>query len=431
MGTCSVKITSASIWSFVIFIFSPTAWISFGVVEVSTNSRIGYLKLALFFGVLGFSLFPWGDGYERFKVFNKSEYFDLLGFLEFGLLQGDILFYMVSFTLKHMGIPYQFIQMIFVFTGYFLVFVSLQRLLVSFSQKDRLLVLFLILMLINFTSLSNNMRYMLGTIFFLHAVLLRECHHKNTRAYFWFILAGFTHFYAFVLLLMYATLFIASNTLKRNKLILIFIFSFIFMFFSSYIVTLVATLLSSGDGFIERKIASYLLGSDGLITKMVSSPSQIIFNSLLQIPLLMLVAFFYRYGDFNCKSTRFFLLFFSFCLSILYFYSTYMRFSYFCLLYGVFLMVRHWHLFKGKKYFLSCFIVFSFLYGSLHLIYFKRIIKHDNISYINDVSLCVIASPIFMIGNCLYSFDDIYNGNKNFRIMKAGSIERTMEVISK
>ncbi|MEX5881400.1 hypothetical protein AB6G95_16825 [Proteus vulgaris] len=58
-----------SLISIIIFILNPTLWFSFGIFSTSNNSRLNFFLLAFFLGIIGFSIFPWGDGYERFLAF--------------------------------------------------------------------------------------------------------------------------------------------------------------------------------------------------------------------------------------------------------------------------------------------------------------------------------------------------------------------------
>lgn len=414
--------------SSLIFLINPMLWMSFGVVEVSTNSRLGYFKLSLFLSLIGLSIFPWGDGYERYKIFSDAEFYNLVDFLYKGLLQGDIVFSLIAYVVNHIGLSYQYVQFCFVFLGYSLVFSHLRYLLINIKQKERLFLIVLILLLVNLIGLANNLRYMLATIAFICAISNLENFNNKTKFIIWSIFAGLTHFYAFFLLFLYFLVSRAAVHLSKSKIKKILLFSFVFSCLFPFLVTALASFIKSGDGLIARKFASYLLGSDGVITKMVSSPAQFVNHFCKQMPFLTLVCYFYFFGDSTCNKVKKFLLFSSLSFSLMYFFSIYLRIGYFSLLYGVFLLISTWDYYKLKVKWKYCLLITSFLFFIFNIAYFERIISRDNLSLLNDNTLCVLASPVFIVNNCLYSDRDIYEGNAQFRLLKMESIKRTLEV---
>lgn len=418
----------AQYFSNFIFLINPTLWMSFGVVEASTNSRLGYFKLSLFLSLIGFSIFPWGDGYERYKVFSDADFYSLIDFLEKGLLQGDIVFSLIAYIINYMGLSYQYVQFCFVFLGYSFIFSHLRILLINIKQKERLYLIFLVLLLVNLIGLANNLRYMLATIFFICAISNIE-NFKNTKKFIlWSILAGLTHFYAFFLLFLYFVVSHLSVYLNKSNIKRILLFSLIFSFLLPFVVTALSPLIKSGEGLIARKFASYLLGSDGKFTKMVSSPAQFVNNFFKQMPFLILVCYFYIFGDSNCDKVKKFLLFSSLSFSLIYFFSIYLRVGYFSLLYGVFLLISTWNSYEIKIKWKYTLLIASFLFFIFNIAYFERIISRDGLSLLNNNTLCVISSPFFMIDNCSYSDQEIYEGNTQFMLLKMESIKRTVEV---
>ncbi|CAH7078757.1 conserved membrane hypothetical protein [Vibrio chagasii] len=415
-------------FSNIIFLINPTLWMSFGVIEASTNSRLGYIKLSLFFSLVGFSIFPWGDGYERYKVFSEADFYSLVGFLEKGLLQGDIVFSLISYTINYMGLSYQYVQFCFVFLGYIFIFSHLRILLINIRQKERLFLIFLVLLLLNLIGLANNLRYMLATIFFICAISNFENLKNKKKFILWSIIAGLTHFYAFFLLFLYFVVSCVSVSFSKSKIKKILLFSLIFSCLFPFVITVLSPFIKNSDGLIARKFASYLLGSDGTITKMVSSPAQFVNHFFKQLPFLILVCYFYIFGDSNCNKVKKFLLFSSLSFSLLYFFSIYLRVGYFSLLYGVFLLVSTWNSYELKAKWNYSLLIASLLFFTFNVMYFERIISRDDLSLLNENTLCVIASPIFMIDNCSYSDLEIYEGNKQFMLLKMESIKRTMEV---
>lgn len=411
-----------------VFLINPTFWMSFGIIEASTNSRVSYFKLALFLSLVGFSIFPWGDGYERYKVFSDAGFYTLIGFLEKGLLQGDIVFSLIAYIINSLGLSYQYVQFLFVFIGFSLIFSHLRLLLSKINQKERIFILLLVLFLVNIIGLANNLRYMLATIFFICAISHAENFNNNKKFLLWSVLAGLTHFYAFFLFFFYLFISFVSSKVSKSNIKKLLLFSFLFSCVLPVIVTALASLIKSGDGLIARKLASYLLGGDGIITKMVSSPAQFVNHFIKQTPLLILIVFFYTFGDRECERVKKFLLFSSLSFSLLYFFSIYLRIGYFSLLYGVFLLISTWNYYDIKFNWKCALLVSSFLFFSMNFVYFERIIARDNISLINDNALCVIASPLFLMGKCSYDDQEIYDGNKQFMLLKQESIKRTMEV---
>ncbi|HFD7561536.1 TPA: EpsG family protein [Providencia rettgeri] len=412
------------------FIINPFIWLTFGIFELLTNSRLAYVKFAILLGLIGFTIFPWGDGYERFIVFEKSQNFDFWGFINFGLAQGDILFYAFSHILNFFNIPYQYLQFLFVTLGFMILFLPLRDLLKNINTKEKLIALIIFLSLISLISLANNMRYMLATIFSLYAIYLLEAKNKKVHFYIFFILACATHFYAIILLLSYFIITKIIKIKKRKTILVILFLSVVFAFLSPPIIHFIVTTYVSGDSLFSRKIASYLLGGDGLATKMISSPQQLLHNTILQLPLFIMVFYFSLWGDFNNKQTRYFLLFFILYLPLFYFYSLYLRLSYFCLLYGMFLIFRTWSNFRKHRFWVILIFISSILFGTIQIIYFQLIIYRDNILLVNEKTLCTVSRPFFIIADCAYTDNEIYNGNKQFRALKADSIQRTMDVIS-
>ncbi|WP_158107968.1 EpsG family protein [Vibrio furnissii] len=423
--------TTASLISNLVFFLNPTLWFSFGLAEISTNSKISYLKMSLFMGVVGFSIFPWGDGYERFKVFSIASEYELIDFIRFGFFQGDVVFYLVSYFVNYLDLSYQYVQFFFVFLGYFVILSQLRFYISGFDQKSRIILFLLVMLLINFIGLANNLRYMLATIFALHAIFLKQDKNSILGCCLFFILAGLTHFYAFFIFTIYIFLSLLSRAANRRNLMYIVFFSILFAFISPVLIKYIASIVSQMDGIIARKFSSYLLGGDGLITKMISSPSQLLNHSLKQAPLILLVYYFLRYGDFNCNKTRLFIFLFCFSLSFSYFFSVYLRLSYFCLLYGLFLFVDSWNIRPYRRNWFYCLFMCSILYFSLNIIYFQRIIDRDNINIVNENTLCLVALPIFFMDECAYDDSEIHMGNNNFRLLKMESIDRTMDVINK
>lgn len=420
-----------SLISIVIFILNPTLWFSFGIFSTSNNSKLNFFLLAFFLGIIGFSIFPWGDGYERFLTFEKSQYFDFMGFLKYGIAQGDVLFYALSYFFKSYDISYQYMQFVFVFLGFQIIFSLFRQLTINIKSKDRFLILIMLLFLINLISLANNMRYSFATILILQAIFFREVKEKNLYFYIIIIIATLTHFYSILLFFLYMFFSRLVTLLDRKKVLTLLFFSFFSIFLLPPIINYIATIISSGDNIFSRKVASYLLGNDGLITKMISSPQQALHNVILQLPLFSLVYYFIKYGNYNCKNTKFFLVFFCFCISFIYFYSVYLRLSYFCLLYGFFLLLKNWKDVRIHKIWLSLFFIFSLFFFIVQMVYFQRIILRDNIMLVNENTVCLISKPIFMLNDCIYTNTDIHNGNTEFKILKAESIQRTMDIISK
>ncbi|WP_171044124.1 EpsG family protein [Pseudoalteromonas aurantia] len=399
------------------------------MIEVSTNSRASYFKLVLFLSLVGFSIFPWGDGYERYKVFSDAGFYTLTGFLEKGLLQGDVVFSLIAYVINSFGLSYQYVQFVFVFIGFSLIFSHLRLLLTKVNQKERIFILFLVLFLVNIIGLANNLRYVLATIFFVCAISNAENFNNNKKFVLWSVLAGLTHFYAFFLLFFYLLISFISTKLSKSNVNKVLFFSFMFSFVLPVVVTALASVIKSGDGLIARKLASYLLGGDGAITKMVSSPVQFLNHFFKQTPFLILIVYFYIFGDKECDRVKNFLLFSSMSFSLLYFFSIYLRVGYFSLLYGVFLLISTWNYCDLRFNWKCALFVSSFVYFSLNFVYFERIISRDNLSLLNDNALCIVASPLFLIDKCTYGEQEIYEGNKQFMLLKMESIKRTMEVV--
>lgn len=401
---------------------------SFGLVEVSTNSRAGYLKLALFLSLIGFSIFPWGDGYERYKVFSDADFYNLADFLHRGLLQGDIFFSLVAYVVNDIGLSYQYVQFCFVFLGYSLIFSHLRIFLKNVCQKDRVFFILLVLFLVNLIGLANNLRYMLATIAFICAISNLENFNNKTKFVLLSVFAGLTHFYAFFLLFLYFFISRIAVGFSKSKIKKILLFSFVFSFFFPMVIIALSPFIKNGDGLIARKFVSYLLGSDGLITKMISSPAQFVNHFFKQLPFLILVCYFYIFGDSNCKKVKIFLLFSSLSFSLVYFFSIYLRIEYFSLLYGVFLLISTWSHNKLNMRWKYAFLSSSFLFFIFNIAYFERIISRDDLSLLNYNTLCIISSPIFMIDKCSYTDEEIYEGNTEFRYLKIESIKKTIEL---
>ncbi|EHK9054867.1 EpsG family protein [Vibrio vulnificus] len=418
----------ANIFSGFIFLINPTLWFSFGVAEVSTNTRLGYLKLTLFLSLIGLSIFPWGDGYERYKVFYDAGYYELVDFLSKSILQGDVIFSLVAYCVNYFGFNYQYVQFCFVFLGYSLIFFHLRTLIIHVRQKERLFLIFLILFLIDIIALANNLRYMLATIMFVFAISNYENFNNKAMFVFWSALAGLTHFYAFFLFFLYFFVSRIALHLSQSKIKRLLLWSIVFSFIFPLLVNILAPIIQNGDGLLARKFASYLLGGDGKITKMVSSPAQFINHSVTQLPYIVLLFYFYFHGDRNCLRVKRFLLFSALSISLIYFFSVYLRIGYFTLLYGLFLLIASWGDCIMKVRWRWALFISSFIFLIFKFIYFERIMSRDNISLINENSLCIIVSPIFMVDNCLYSGEDIYKGNTQFRQLKMESLNRTIEV---
>ncbi|MEQ5186275.1 EpsG family protein [Providencia alcalifaciens] len=417
-----------SIISNLIFIINPFSWLLIGFAEVLNNKKEAYFKLSVVLGLIGFTIFPWGDGYERFLVFEKSQNFNLLGFIEYGIAQGDVFFYLAAFTLKYFDIDYQYMQFLFVFLGFLILFSSFQFLLKKIRVQERLIILLILLSVISLISLANNMRYMLATILSFYSIYLYEVKKNRTSFFVFFILGIATHFYSLILLSIYLLTYFHPKKKYAIQISVLFFISFSLV--APFIINFIATYLASGDTLASKKIASYLLGGDGLITKMVSSTPQLIHNIVLQLPLFTIAFYFIFNGDYKCKSTVFFILLFSISVSIIYFYSVYLRLSYFCLLYGIYLIAIKWNEIRTRKIFVYFVLIFSILFSLAQTIYFQRIILRDEIYLVNNETICVISKPLFMIDECIYSDSEIHLGNTEFRKLKEESRQRTLKVIS-
>lgn len=417
--------------SFFIFFINPMLWSSYGIFEaVTTNRRASFFKIAIFFGILGFSLFPWGDGYERFLVYEKAKIMTVTEFILYGLSQGDIIFYIISYVFSSNDIPYQYMQFMSVFFGYFILLLLTRRFLSPLLRSERYLLIMLLFFLVHFISLANGIRYLLATIILIYALVNFEYDKRKSKLTVLFLLSLMTHFYSAIVFIIYLLSKKMALSCSKKSIHWIVFFLFTFSSISWVLFEYVAIIFSNGDGFIERKIASYMLRGDLLITKMISSPAQVVHYFFYQMPLFILVLFFVSYGNKNCIKTKTFLCFFALCLPFAYFFSIYLRLTYFCMLYGFFVLMQDWQLFRRKSHWLLVFGLFSFCFMVVEFVYFKRHLEKDNISYLNENSLCSIAMPPVLLYKCAYSKDEIHMGNQAFRMMKAESRQNTMESFS-
>lgn len=419
------------IFAFMVFIINPMLWSSYGIFEaITTNKRFSYFKIAVFFGVLGFSLFPWGDGYERFLVYEKAKIMTFAEFVIYGFSQGDVVFYIFSYILSINDVPYQFMQFISVFCGYLILLLLARRFFSPLLRSERYFLIMVLFFLVHFVSLANGIRYLLSTIILLYAIINFECDGRKSKFMTLFLLSIMTHFYAAIVFVIYFFSKRMALLYSKKTIHLIVFCLFICSSISWVLFEYIAVIFSNGDGFMERKIASYMLRGDLLITKMVSSPAQAVHYFFYQMPLLIFILYFVCYGDKNCIKTKTFLCFFALCLPFAYFFSIYLRLTYFCMLYGFLLLIQNWRLCRPRGYWLLILISFSFCFMVVELAFFKRHLEKDNISYVNEGSLCSIAMPPILLYKCAYTIDEIHMGNREFRMMKAESRENTMESFS-
>lgn len=421
-----------SLVSNLVFLLNPFLWFSFGVVEILYNRRFSYLKFSILMGVIGFSIFPWGDGYERFRVFLSAEYFSLYEFILRGFAQGDIFFYAISYLIYNLGGSYQLVQFAFVFIGTYILTLSLRNILIDINSKNRFFVFVLVMFLINWIALANNLRFMLATIIMIHAVFTKERIGNENKFNVLFFFAIMTHFYALLVYLVYRLIVFFDLKFNRVGYIYFLFFCLLFAFISPFLLKQSVSLFNlifGSDSVIVRKMMSYLLGEDGVITKMISSPAQMVNHFFKQLPLLLLVSYFIIWGDTRVKSVRIFIVFFGFCLLFVYFYSIFIRLSYFCLLYGVWAYLYQWKSRVNSDIRFITLFLSAFLFFSINIVYFQRIINRDGINLINKNSLCIFVRPVFLSGQCSFVEEEIHNGNSQFRILKMESINRTMDTL--
>lgn len=425
----SLKVT---IVSNIVFLVNPFLWFSFGIFEFINNRKYSNLKFSILIGVVGYTIFPWGDGYERFRVFSSAEFFSFFDFMGRGILQGDIVFYLLSYTVYTFGGSYQWVQFFFVFFGAYVLGLSLKHIFPNANFINRIIIFLLISFLINWIGLANNLRYMLATIICLHAIFIREKFEEYKSSNVFFVLAIATHFYALIVFLVYKIIYKIEFKYSRFGFILLAFFSFCLAFlipiFLNNFISIFVSILG-GDNFVARKMISYMLSGDGVITKMIASPAQLINHLLKQLPLLLLVYYFLFRGNLQSKSVKTFIVFFCFTLCFIYYYSVFIRFSYFCLLYGTWVYLSEWKERGNSSVWFFTFLSSSLLLFSLNIVYFQRIIERDEVRLFNANSLCAIVHPFFLINRCSFSNDEIYSSNKQFRALKEESINRTLKAL--
>jgi hypothetical protein len=427
------KTIKQNILLIVLFIFQPLLWLIFGIAEIANNKRLAYIKLAILLGMFGYVLFPWGDGFERYKFFTKIGSMDHEEFLFFLFFQIDYFFYILSYIFNYFNLEYQYIQFFFVVSGYLLVFSLFRKNTFSSNVKLRIILFLLLMCLINFLALANNLRYALATIVFLYGIYDVIKYDKAVRGYIFILLSFSIHFYTILLFVIFYLSKIFFYKINSKTLILLFKLSFLIGFVNIFLIQEIARFVIAGnEGVLFRKIASYILGGDGTITHMISSVPQLMHHIINLLPLVFLIIYFLKYRDWqNDFLIKLFFIFLSINNLFIYSFSLFLRLEYFIMLLGLFSFISHYtNAFKHSKLFLQVFIFVSFVFISIQFIYFKKLIAKDNHNYINSTSVKIIfTSPLFL-STCKYSDKEIYDGNKNFMILKEESLKRTMKTIS-
>jgi len=427
------KIIKQNILLIVLFIFQPLLWLIFGIAEIANNKRLAYIQLAILLGMFGYVLFPWGDGFERYKFFTKIGSMDYEEFLSFLFFQVDYFFYILSYIFNYFNLEYQYIQFFFVVSGYLLVFSLFRKNTLSCNVKLRILLFLLLMCLISFLALANNLRYALATIVFLYGIYDVIKYDKVVRGYIFIFLSFSIHFYTILLFTIFYLSKIFFYKINSKTLILLFKLSFLIGFVNIFLIQEIARFIIAGnEGVLFHKIASYILGSDGTITHMISSFPQLIRHIINLLPLVFLIIYFLKYRDWkNDFLIKLFFIFLSINNLFMYSFSLFLRLEYFVMLLGLFSFISQYtKIFKYSNLFLQLFIFTAFIFISMQFIYFKRLIAKDNHDYINSTSVKIVfTSPIFL-STCKYSDKEIYNGNQNFMILKEESLKRTMKTIS-
>lgn len=420
-----------SVVSFGTFAISPIIWCCLFISDVLNRRWSACFFAAAFLGIVGYALFPWGDGYERYKVFVSADYFKFFEFLSLGLLQGDILFYAIAYIVRATGLDYQVVQFLFVFLGYFYVFRVLSGVIPPVSVKSRAFFFLFGVLSVSFIGLANNLRFGLSVIFLIYAIFLFRNGGGGIPTVFYIFLSGLTHFSGFFLFFLYFLSACAPRTTSRRFYVVLLAFASIVAFLSPFLFQAVARVVVQSDGFISRKVASYLLGGDGVVFSMVSSPQQFIHYFFREAPFFVLVFYLTFKGSLTSVYTQRFLLLSYFAISVIYFFSVYLRISYFVLMFGV--MVFSWG-FDGSRrgpLWLRIMLVLVVARFVVSIVYFERLVRTDGISILNDNSLCVLVSPPFFITDCSFSDQQIRDGNTLFVKLKEKSRARTQSVIDK
>jgi hypothetical protein len=427
-----IKDFKANLYLTALFIIQPMIWLLFGFAQIANNKKIAYIKFAVLMGMFGFVLFPWGDGFERFKVFVKISEMSSEEFLEYIYLQPDFFFYIVSYIFNLFNLNYQFIQFLFVFLGYLLIFILFSKIAVNIDYKRRFIFFLFVLLLTNFLSLANGLRYELATIFFLYGIYEINKFNKNFLGYLFVFISFTIHFYTLFLFILFYISKKLSSYFSISFLKYLFILSIVIGFFNAYIIQDIAKIIvSSGDGILIRKIASYILGSDGTIVHMVSSVPQLIKHTINLLPMILIIIYLYNTYTKNTRLIKILLVLLSINNLWIYSYSVFLRIEHFLLLFGLFLFIDEYiHSNRKNNLFILVMLIFTLLYSAIQFAYFKRLISKDNINFINETSIKLIYTSPLYISNCVYPSEEIYRGNQEFMLLKHESLQRTMEILS-
>ena len=408
-------------------ILSPLLSLILCFPQIKIQNYIKVLVLSNFFAVFGFSLVPWGDGYIRYKSFISIEYFSYQDYLLLNLLNGDIIFAQISYLIYTLGLEYQWVQYVFVFIGSFILISTFNyaRGNKNFNLNSSLTLSFLLL--INIFGLANNQRYMLSTSFSLLACILFFNKRRITSLFFW--MCGIaSHFYAIGLFIVLSIIKFLPRIQQKNLYLVVGIFGGVLLV---ALVNFIVPILVSGsgeNGFIIRKVLSYFILRDNLITGMVKSPQQAILALTKILPFFIFVIIFSRMSLGAKKDANFLFGAYAFLICIIFFYSVFLRFSYFFLMLSILLLASKQAEHNLKRIHYRAVLFSAIIFFIFSFAYFERILWTDSQSIFDEKLACAISSSLITLHKCAYEDTEIKLANTNFIKQKELSTQRRLRL---
>jgi hypothetical protein len=381
-----------------------------------------------FFAAVFYSLFPWGDGYVRFEMFERAVSFTYLQFTLLGLSSGDIAFSQIAYLIQSLNLPYQWVQYIFVFLGTFIIYVTYLEIMSKKSQTGDLIVILTLIALINFVGMALNQRYMLSVSLCLLASVRSISNSQKPKNIYW-LMAFLSHFASILIFFIFQLSRLIPLINPKIFYLLIGILGFVVVTFSANYILDILQYFGIPFGFVTAKLVSYTQLPDHRIDFMISSPGQFLHFVIRIIPLFLLSVIVSRTGSQANLDKKVFFFGLSFLISILFYYAIFLRVFYFYLLLGFFIHIKNADISSWKSS--RSFILFISIlcFSAANYVVAERHFRIDKQSIINRKMLCSVFSPIPLMSKCAFSNGEIRSGNSSFRDKKRASQMRRMKLL--
>lgn len=222
------KININTIFTCLLFVFSPLLALPFIFVEIYNNKRYAFSLLSLFMVFVAWLFPPIMDLYRHYLQFLdiNGDPASLNNIVEDKL---DFILYYVNKFYGWLGLPFEFVRATFVFISYEILFWIYRDLIKKFpnSKKNNFVIFIIWLLASPLLGLTIGIRQAAASCFFILGLYL--INFKNKLGYFWWILACATHYSFILYIIPYIFFFIYRFKISNKKIFFISLLILIFI----------------------------------------------------------------------------------------------------------------------------------------------------------------------------------------------------------